>query len=268
MQATRRQVIAAAFAALTARAQTESFESDAERERFLQEAELVRRTALSEGITNSQRLTLSFEGFEHDAQFQTVNESRPSGTTLDGVEMRSRDSYQFNLAAYRLSRLLGLGTVPVATERVVDDSRGAVSWWVDDLLMSEKARYLNGVQPPDHEHWNRRIHVVRVFDELIYNSDRNLGNLLITKDWTIWMIDHTRAFRPHKTLRNEKRLERCDRRLLEAVRGLDRETATEQLAQWCEEIEIEALFARRNAITAHFDARIAQLGESEVLFDL
>ena len=36
---------------------------------------------------------------------------------------------------------------------------------------------------------------VRLFDQLIYNVDRNLGNLVIDKNWTIWMIDHSRAFR-------------------------------------------------------------------------
>ena len=37
--------------------------------------------------------------------------------------------------------------------------------------------------------------LVRVFDQLIGNIDRNVGNLLITSDWRIWAIDHTRAFR-------------------------------------------------------------------------
>jgi len=37
--------------------------------------------------------------------------------------------------------------------------------------------------------------VVRLFDQLIYNTDRNLGNLLIDKSWRLWMIDHTRAFK-------------------------------------------------------------------------
>ena len=36
---------------------------------------------------------------------------------------------------------------------------------------------------------------VRLFDQLITNVDRNLGNLLIDKNWTVWMIDHSSAFR-------------------------------------------------------------------------
>jgi hypothetical protein len=29
------------------------------------------------------------------------------------------------------------------------------------------------------------MYVCRVFDQLIYNTDRNLGNLVITKDWKL-----------------------------------------------------------------------------------
>ena len=39
------------------------------------------------------------------------------------------------------------------------------------------------------------MQLVRLFDQLIYNIDRNIGNLMITNDWRIWAIDHTRAFR-------------------------------------------------------------------------
>ena len=36
---------------------------------------------------------------------------------------------------------------------------------------------------------------MRVFDELIANTDRNQGNMLIDKQWKLWLIDHTRGFR-------------------------------------------------------------------------
>ena len=36
---------------------------------------------------------------------------------------------------------------------------------------------------------------MRIWDELIQNRDRNQGNILWTHDWTLWLIDHTRAFR-------------------------------------------------------------------------
>ena len=40
-----------------------------------------------------------------------------------------------------------------------------------------------------------------LFDELISNIDRNQGNIVYTKDWRLWLIDHTRAFRKNSTLK-------------------------------------------------------------------
>ena len=72
--------------------------------------------------------------------------------------------------------------------------------------MTEKERSEKGEQPPDAEAWSRQVHVARVFDQLIYNSDRSQGNLLIDRDWRLWMVDHRRAFDAFKELRNEKEL--------------------------------------------------------------
>ncbi len=266
LQPTRRRLFATALAPLAGLAQSARPETDAERERFLLRAEVAGRRAVSEGITNSERLTLAFEGYEHDAQFQSVNEFKEVESTSAGEELNFRDSYAFNLAAYTLSRLLGLDNTPVCVERDIAGRTGAVSWWIDDVLMSEKTRYLDDVDPPDRERWNRQIHVVRVFDELIYNTDRNLGNLVISRDWKLWMIDHTRAFRPHKTLRNANRLLRCERKLLGALRDLDVDETTKRLERWCRPAEIEALLARRDVITALFDEKIGVQGERRVLF--
>ena len=65
------------------------------------------------------------------------------------------------------------------------------------------------------------MYAVRVFDQLIYNTDRNLGNLVIDKQWRMWMIDHTRAFRIATSLKNDKDLVMCDRKLLASLRKLD-----------------------------------------------
>ena len=41
---------------------------------------------------------------------------------------------------------------------------------------------------------------MKVWDELIQNKDRNAGNIIWTSDWSMWLIDHTRAFRLGKEL--------------------------------------------------------------------
>ena len=152
------------------------------------------------GITNSQRATLDDGRLKHDAHIQTVDIQKASFQTATRTELNFRDSYKFNMAAYELDKLLELNMVPVSVERKVGGDMAAVTWWVDDTLMTELDRHKKKMEPPDLKTWNPQMYVCRVFDQLIYNTDRNLGNLVITKDWKIWMIDHTRAFRTMKDL--------------------------------------------------------------------
>ena len=239
---------------------------DDRKERFLRKAEIVRSTEIGEGITISARAVLREGDVTHDAQIQQVDITKDSYPTPEGFELNFRDSYKYNIAAYRLDRILGLGMTPVSVERTVNQKRAALTWWVDDVLMTERTRYLKKQRPPDLVRWSRQIYSVRVFDELIYNTDRNLGNLIITNEWKVWMIDHTRAFRTHKRLRDEKKLRMCDRRLLAALRGLDYETLRPRLKDVLRESEIRAMLARRDKIVEFFEKKIAQRGEKAVLY--
>jgi hypothetical protein len=164
--------------------------------------------------------------------------------------------------------MLGLDMIPATVERRIEDRPGSVTWWLDDILMPEKDRYLKKIQPPDSEAWNKQIFIVRVFDQLIHNTDRNLGNLMITKDWKLWMIDHSRSFRTSEKLENPKQLSICERGLLAAMRKLDRPTLEREMAGVLGEGEIRALLARRDAIVRFFDQAIAKQGEDNILYDL
>jgi hypothetical protein len=145
--------------------------------------------------------------------------------SLSSMELDFRDTWRNNVAAYRLDRLLGLGMVPVTVERAHERKNAAFTWWVDDVLMTELERYDKKVAAPDPDVWNQQIRAVRIFDQLIYNFDRNLGNLLVDKSWTLWMIDHTRAFKIFKEIKEPKNLAtHCPRALLAALRALDRPT--------------------------------------------
>lgn len=97
------------------------------------------------------------------------------------------------------------------------------------------------------------MYIVRVFDQLIFNTDRNLGNLLIAKDWRIWMIDHSRAFRARTNLESPKNLVRCDRDLLSAMKRLDEKTLTEEMGPFLLKAEIKGLLKRRDQIVAFFE---------------
>ncbi len=242
--------------------------SHAEMEEFLRNANIGQRKTLGTGVTNSERAKLTDGHLEHDAHVQSVNIEKPTFTTNRGTELNFKDSYKFNIAAYRLDQILGLNMTPVSVERKVGGKTSAVTWWVDDRLMDELERHNKNINPPDLDNWAKQMHILRVFDQLIYNTDRNLGNMLIDKKWQIWMIDHTRAFRSQKTLLNEKNLEKIDRTLLANLRKLDEESLTTELKSYLTKTEIKALLARRDLIVKFFEEAVASKGEGAVLYDL
>jgi len=243
-------------------------QSRAEMEEFLRNANIGQRKALGTGVTNSERAKLTDGHLEHDAHVQSVNIEKPTFTTSRGTELNFKDSYKFNIAAYRLDQILGLNMTPVSVERKVGGKTSAVTWWVDDVLMDELQRHNKNVNPPDLDDWAKQMHILRVFDQLIYNTDRNLGNMLIDRKWQIWMIDHTRAFRSQRTLLNQKNLAMCDRTLLANLRKLDEETLTTELKAYLTKTEIKALLARRDLIVKFFEDEVASKGEGAVLYDL
>jgi hypothetical protein len=236
-------------------------------EEFLLTARVVQEKPLAVGVTNSQRATLDNGRVRHDAHIQTVDISKTSFQTIRGTEFNFRDCYKYNMAAYELDKLLELNMIPVSVERNVGGHMAAVTWWVDDSML-ELDRKKKKMEPPDQHLWNQQMYLCRVFDQLIYNTDRNLGNLVIAKDWRIWMIDHTRAFRTMKDLQNPKNLVQCDRRLLDKLRELNGEVLQQRLGHYLNRMEIDAILSRRDRIVKFFDEQVSQKGEAAVLFDL
>jgi hypothetical protein len=239
-----------------------------EMEQFLLNANVVSRKPLAQGVTNSERATLSDGKLEHDAHIQSIDVSTNEYKTLHGTELNFKDSFKYNIAAYRLDKILDLHMIPVSVPRKVGGKSSAVTWWVDDKMMDEVDRKKQGLEPPDKDAWNKQMYIVRVFDQLIYNTDRNLGNLVIDKQWRMWMIDHTRAFRIDPKLRGEANLVMCDRKLLANMRKLDEDTLKEQLLPYLTKTEIKSMLTRRDKIVKFFDDAVASKGEGAVLYDL
>ncbi len=225
----------------------------AEQEEFLKTAKVMSTKLAKGGITGSLRATLSDGKITHDAQIQSIDETKTRFEGSRGVEMNFRDTYKFNIAGYRLGKMLGLDTIPASIERSYQGTPSAFTWWIDDVMMDEGQRMNKKLSAPDPNNWNEQMHIVRVFDQLIFNTDRNLGNLLITKDWTIWMIDHTRAFRIGHDLIAPKNLVKCDRGLLEAMKKLNAADLKGTMGPFITSTEQRGLLKRRDKIVAMFE---------------
>jgi hypothetical protein len=201
-----------------------------EREAFLRQARFVSMKTLGMGVTQSRKAVMDDGRTQHAAHIQTIDESKASFQTARGVELNFRDSYKYNVAAYELARILGLDSmVPPSVERKMPGAKGAVTWWVDDVAFTDLDRRKKNIEPPDRNSWNKQLSIVHVFDQLIYNTDRNMGNLLITNDWKLWMIDHTRAFRTLRHCQDLRMLRQIDRELLNRLRSLDRAAVAQRM---------------------------------------
>jgi hypothetical protein len=229
--------------------------ADSEIERFLLNAKVVRTRGAGKGVTGSMRATMTDGTITHDVHIQTIDEAKHEFRSAQGTEFNFRDSWLFNVAAYKIDRLLGLNLVPVSVERRWRSTKGSFTWWVDDVQMDEGERLKKNLTSPQPQIWNEEMQMVRLFDQLIYNIDRNLGNLVITDDWSIWAIDHTRAFRTHSDLKTPGNVARCDRTVFERLKALDRATLKREVGEYLQTFEIDALLKRRDAIVKLIEQR-------------
>jgi hypothetical protein len=242
-------------------------ETRSQRELFLLGADILDEPRQSSEARRSGRMTLDDGKKRHDAAVEAADGSDPS-----------QRNYRFNVAAYELDKMVGLDLVAPSVERLVDGRPASVTWWVDDFAMAEVDRRRKGIEPPVPDTWSRQMQAVRVFDELIANSYRDINpplylnavwdNLLITRAWSIWLIDHTGAFGISSQLRYPESLTRCDRVLLGKLRELSRESLQRALGRYLSPEQLRALGARRELLVKHFDEQIARRGEDAVLYDL
>ena len=239
-------------------------------EDFLNSAEIVAVTAFdTKGVTRPRKVELASGGRSCFAVFKTINEYTPSKKFADGgIELAFSDSYRYEIAAYELDKLLGLGIVPPAVERKIRGETGSLSLWVEGAITEWERLMERDIHPPDIEAWNDQIYTIRLFLQLIYDTDyQNVSNLLVTPDWKIYKIDSSRAFRTHKKLRSEDALMRFSRSVLDALRRVTEEELKASLGPWLSKAQISSLWVRRELILELADRRVAELGEGAVLFD-
>lgn len=230
-----------------------------QQEDFLAKAKTKYSKESKKGTTGTLRVTLTDGTLTHDASVQSIDEFKQFFLG----EIGFKDSYKFNIAAWKVARLVGIADmIPPSVKRTYEGKTASFTWWIDNVKMDETDRRAKNVQAPDQEAWNEESNIMQVFDQLIYNVDRNQTNMLIDQGWHLWLIDHSRSFRTSAVLKDSSVVKACDRTMLAKMKALDKGTLTKELGRDVTKEEIKGLLARRDLIVKVLDSK----GDS-ALFD-
>jgi len=229
---------------------------------------VVEQKLMTRGVAQNTKLVLDVDGVRLHAVLRTINVSEREKTTSKRIIIKYRDSWQFEIAAYELSELLGIGRVPPVVERTIDGVPGSIQIWMEGTTPEDLMVEDDRLDPPDKTFWNRQKSIMLVFDALIANSDRNQGNLLIDQNWNIWFIDQTRAFRETSVLIDKDHIKTCERSLFRALQETSDEAIRERVESYLTSGEMKKLLRRHGKLVNHIEKMIEENGLANVLYDL
>lgn len=227
-----------------------------------------RQMKSSEAVTSPWVLMLELDGVKHRGLWKDP-EGRMGGYW---------EGWQYEIAAYRMDKLLGLGLVPPTVERRFREDRGSCQYWVDDCMsLSDKEDKGLKIPPQKVMGWNRATYLQRLFDNLIANEDRHMNQILITRDWRMVLIDHSRSFRTSgrftKTLLfsakspdGPKLMSELPRALVARLKALDAAAVKAAVGEYLTEDEVRAVIVRRDLILAEIDRLVRVNGENQVFY--
>jgi hypothetical protein len=248
------------------------FSKDEELLEFLRTAEITKSKVLTSGSNRPLKARLEKDGIQANAIFRTVELKQP-WANIDGRHHRNfRDSCFYECAAYEMSRILGLDNVPPCVIRNVAGKEGTMQLWVENAETMKERLEEAALVSNQHwagrrqRHWARQGQVMRVFDALIDNFDRNIGNMLLGAGEKLWFIDHTRSFTVSTRIDLDK-IVWCERDMWKKMKALNMDLLKDRLRSTVEHIRILALLERRDKLVGHIQALIDERGEDVVLFD-
>jgi hypothetical protein len=148
-------------------------------------------------------------------------------------------------------------------------------------MMSLRTKFDDKIKTPSYRvfNWNRAFYKQRAFDNLIANEDRHQNQYLITEDWSMILIDHSRSFRTSKKFTKkliyyEKYKEgptfimkTLPRAFYEKIKSLNAEVIKNAVGEYLTDKEIEAVLVRKDLIVKWVEDRIKKMGEDKVLYD-
>lgn len=222
---------------------------EAEFEVFLKTAPVLRIEEVPIGVTKPKRAYLAPGGLCESFAWKALP---------PGFHKGFWDSYKSEIAAYELDKLLGLGMVPPTVEREVKSDKGAAVVWVQNVRT-----WIEALRAPKAASWSRNVVRMKMWDNLVGNSDRNQGNLLVDYTGNFFLIDHSRAFSTEKKLYQQ--LENIDMELWNRMQALDQETLKARIGKWVGRSELKAILQRREKMKKEIDAILAKRGDAALV---
>jgi len=239
-------------------------------EEFMKTAKVIGEQQLTgaEAVTSPWKLTLQLGDVTHNALWKNAH-----GRMQGYIE-----GWQYEIAAYLMDRALDLNMVPPTVERRFHEDRGSCQYWISDTMSLKEKEAKNIKTPPRWVlSWNRAIYLQRFWDNLIANEDRHQNQILITKDWRMILIDHSRSFRSSKKFTEKliytekhpegpKLMSELPRAIVEKIKALTFDGIKGVVGDYLTDEEIKSVLVRRGLILAEVDKLIKKNGESEVLY--
>ncbi len=226
--------------------------SDEQLEHFMRTAKVVNVEAIGTGITKPKRVTQEQGGVTNDAAFKYEDTNPRIESRAKYINRRYNDSDRFiyDVAAYKLDRMLGWEMVPTAVLTEIEGDKGALSDWVENAI-NERDRLEQNVPFEGYCKQQEQYRLRFIFDILIHNDDRNLTNILWTKDdFMMKFIDHSLAFRSTKKRPKQyRKVHLLVSDLLESrLRSLTQDNLDRELSPYLHPRQIEGILARRDLI--------------------
>jgi hypothetical protein len=239
-------------------------------EKFLMTADIVGKKQLGDlkATKAPWKISLEKNGINRDAIWKGQ----------EGLVKGYLESWKWEIAAYRLDKYLELNMVPPTVEREFQGKRGCCQLWVTaemDLRKKEREK----IETPSDKiyYWNNSIYLIRAFDNLIANEDRHQGNILVTKDWRMILVDHSRSFRTSKDFTTKliytekhkegpKIMRKLPKAFVEKLKTMNFKLIKDIVNEYLTDKEIEAVLMRRDLILEEIDNLIKKHGEDEVLY--
>ncbi len=243
-------------------------------EDFLLTARIVAVEPIGEGVTRPFKVTLEKDGVRKDAVWKNPQ----------GMQKGFLEGWRYEIAAYRLDRLVGLNMIPAVVERPLEGKKGALSLWAEHAT-NEVKRVRNKLEVPADMQlaWNRAKYLSRAWDCLIGNEDRTQQNILYTADWRTILIDHSRAFRSGgewdtKLIYGARGIKmspdgrafvfrQVPRWFIAKLEALDAASIRTAAGPYLDKDEVRSILARRDLLLAEIREMVKAQGEDQVLYD-